>query len=297
MRQIDELHMGCPFYGSRRLAGTLQVNRKRMQRLMSIIGIEALYPKRNLSRRDPDHEVHPYLLRDVTVDRADQVWSTDITYIPMQGGFLYLAAVMDWYSRYVLSWEISNTHGGPVLRGRPPIGLRLGLPGNLQHRSRLAIHLGGLPGTAKGAKDTDQHGWPRTLSRQRLHRAAMEIAQIRTDIPRRFRLGPRPLACARGVLRLLQPEAAAPSIRIQDASRLIYFSHKANIVLITQDLTIPHLWIYRFLTRMECRPPRTGHNWSIIEMLDRRIGQRRDATRGPSQVRDGMAVSSRIPLM
>ena len=109
MRQIDELHMGCPFYGSRRLAVTLQVNRKRMQRLMSIMGIEALYPKRNLSRRDPDHEVHPYLLRDVTVDRADQVWSTDITYIPMQGGFLYLAAVMDWYSRYVLSWEISNT--------------------------------------------------------------------------------------------------------------------------------------------------------------------------------------------
>ena len=80
-----------------------------MQRLMRIVGIEALYPKPNLSRPAPGHEVYPYLLRGVVIERPNQVWSTDITYIPMQGGFLYLVAVMDWFSRFVLSWELSNT--------------------------------------------------------------------------------------------------------------------------------------------------------------------------------------------
>ncbi len=101
--------MDCPFYGSRRMAVTLGVNRKRIQRLMRILGIEAIYPKPNLSRPASGHEIHPYLLRGVAIERANQVWSTDITYIPMRGGFLYLVAVMDWYSRYVLSWELSNT--------------------------------------------------------------------------------------------------------------------------------------------------------------------------------------------
>ena len=76
---------------------------------MRILGIEAHYPKPNLSRRHPDHKIYPYLLRGVAIERPNQVWSTDITYIPMQGGFLYLVAVMDWYSRFVLSWELSNT--------------------------------------------------------------------------------------------------------------------------------------------------------------------------------------------
>jgi len=76
---------------------------------MRILGIEALYPKPNLSRPSPGHEVYPYLLRGVSIERPNQVWSTDITYIPMQGGFLYLVAVMDWFSRFVLSWELSNT--------------------------------------------------------------------------------------------------------------------------------------------------------------------------------------------
>jgi len=101
--------MECPFFGSRRMAVTLEVNRKRIQRLMRILGIEALYPKPNLSRPAPGHEVYPYLLRGVAIERPNQVWSTDITYVPMQGGFLYLVAVMDWFSRFVLSWELSNT--------------------------------------------------------------------------------------------------------------------------------------------------------------------------------------------
>lgn len=109
LRRLDELYLDYPFYGSRRMAVVLEVNRKRVQRLMRILGIEALYPKPNLSRPAPGHEIYPYLLRGVAIERPNQVWSTDITYVPMHGGFLYLVAVMDWFSRFVLSWELSNT--------------------------------------------------------------------------------------------------------------------------------------------------------------------------------------------
>lgn len=101
--------MDHSFFGSRRMAAELGVNRKRMQRLMRIAGIEAHYPKPNLSRPAAGHKVYPYLLRGVRIERINQVWSTDITYIPMRSGFLYLVAVMDWHSRFVLSWELSNT--------------------------------------------------------------------------------------------------------------------------------------------------------------------------------------------
>ena len=86
-----------------------EINRKRIQRLMRIMGIEAIYPKPNTSLRNLEHKIYPYLLRDLDIVRPNQVWSTDITYIPMEKGFMYLVAVIDWYSRYVLSWEISNT--------------------------------------------------------------------------------------------------------------------------------------------------------------------------------------------
>jgi putative transposase len=91
------------------MAFELKVNRKRIQRLMRILGIEALYPKPRLSRPAPGHQIYPYLLRGLTIERPNQVWSTDITYIPLHGGFLYLVAVMDWFSRFVLSWELSST--------------------------------------------------------------------------------------------------------------------------------------------------------------------------------------------
>jgi len=109
LRKLDQLYLDCPFFGSRKMAIELKVNRKRAQRLMRILGIEAHYPKPHLSRPAPGHEIYPYLLRGVAIERPNQVWSTDITYVPMQGGFLYLVAVMDWFSRYVLSWELSNT--------------------------------------------------------------------------------------------------------------------------------------------------------------------------------------------
>jgi putative transposase len=109
MRELDELYLKCPFFGSRKMAVELEINRKRAQRLMRSLGIEAHYPKPHLSRPAPGHEIYPYLLLCVVIERPNHVWSTDITYIPMRGGFLYLVAVMDWFSRYVLSWELSNT--------------------------------------------------------------------------------------------------------------------------------------------------------------------------------------------
>jgi len=114
MRRMDELHLAWPFYGSRRMASALRregraVNRKRAQRLMEVMGIEALYQKPNTSKGHPDHKIYPYLLRGLIIDRPNQVWCADITYIPMAKGFVYLVAVMDWYSRRVLSWRLSIT--------------------------------------------------------------------------------------------------------------------------------------------------------------------------------------------
>ena len=114
MRLIDEQYLKTPCWGSRSMRNHLRrlgykVNRKRVQRLMRIIGIEAIYPKPRTSRPHPQHRVYPYLLRDLTVDRPNQVWAADITYVPMNRGYMYLVAVMDWYSRKILSWRVSNT--------------------------------------------------------------------------------------------------------------------------------------------------------------------------------------------
>jgi putative transposase len=112
LRRLDEQYLATPFYGSRKLALTLGVNRKRVQRLMRLLGIAAICPQRRTTWPGAGHKIYPYLLRNVEVVRPDQVWSTDITYIPLKQGFLYLAAVLDWYSRYVLSWRLSNTLDG-----------------------------------------------------------------------------------------------------------------------------------------------------------------------------------------
>ena len=114
MRRIDELYLASPFYGSRRMVAVLRreglvVNRKRVRRLMRLMGLEAIYQKPNTSQGHPDHKVYPYLLRGLSIERANQVWCADITYIPMARGFVYLVAVMDWFSRRVLSWRLSIT--------------------------------------------------------------------------------------------------------------------------------------------------------------------------------------------
>ena len=114
MRRMDELYTKWPFYGSRRMVAALRqdgwiVNRKRVRRLMRMMGVEAIYQKPNTSKGRPDHKVYPYLLRGLSIDRPNQVWCADITYIPMAKGFVYLVAVMDWFSRRVLSWRLSIT--------------------------------------------------------------------------------------------------------------------------------------------------------------------------------------------
>lgn len=114
MRLIDEQYLRTPFYGWPRMTAYLHkqghaVNHKRVQRLMQKMGIQALYPKPALSQAQPGHKIYPYLLRGLAITQPNQVWSTDITYIPMRHGFMYLVAIIDWYSRYVLTWQLSNT--------------------------------------------------------------------------------------------------------------------------------------------------------------------------------------------
>jgi len=135
MRLIDQQYTKTPFYGRRRMTVCLrhqgqQVNPKHVRRLMKVMGIAAMYPKPRTTMIATNHKVYPYLLRDVQITHPNQVWSTDITYIPMSKGFMYLVAVIDWYSRYVLSWELSNTLDGnfclqalqqALAQGRPEI--------------------------------------------------------------------------------------------------------------------------------------------------------------------------------
>jgi len=114
MNRIDRIYTDCPWYGSRRIAAMLRregvrINRKRAQRLMRTMGVQGAMPRRSTSKRNMKHPVFPYLLRNVKIKHPNQVWSTDITYVPLNKGFMYLTAVIDWYSRYVLSWALSNT--------------------------------------------------------------------------------------------------------------------------------------------------------------------------------------------
>ena len=114
MREIDEIHLNRPFLGVRRVTDELsekghEINHKRIHRLMQIMGIEAIYPKPNTSKRNPAHKIYPYLLRNLVINRPSQVWATDVTYIPMPSGFSYLTVILDWYSRKILSWRLSNS--------------------------------------------------------------------------------------------------------------------------------------------------------------------------------------------
>lgn len=115
MKEIDQIYTKSPFYGTRRITANLnkihggQWNRKRIQRLMQEMGIQGIAPGPNTSKPSPENKIYPYLLRDLVIERPEQVWSTDVTFIPMAKGFMYLVAIIDWYSRYVLSWQLSNT--------------------------------------------------------------------------------------------------------------------------------------------------------------------------------------------
>jgi len=143
MRLIDKQYTKTPFYGWPRMTAHLrrqghEVNHKRVQRLMQKTGLQAIYPKPRTSIAAKGHKVYPYLLRNLAITRPNQVWSTDITYIPMLRGFMYLVAIMDWYSRYVVSWQLSNTLDGLFCLDALDLALAQGKPDALSCGSLLS---------------------------------------------------------------------------------------------------------------------------------------------------------------
>ena len=149
MKQIDQQYLATPFYGSRRMKVWLdrqghRVNRKRIQRLMRAMGLQAIYRRPRTSQPGLGHKVHPYLLGGMEFTRPNQVWAADITYVPMARGFLYLVAIMDWYSRYVVAWRLSNTMDADFCVEGLGGGAGQGKARGVQHRPRKPVHQRGL---------------------------------------------------------------------------------------------------------------------------------------------------------
>ena len=135
-----------------------QVNRKRVRRLMQLIGLEAIYRRPNTSKPNPGHKVYPYLLRGLEINRVNQVWATDITYIPMARGFLYLVAIMDWHSRYVLARRLSNTLEVDFCVAALEEALSKGRPQIFNNRPGQPVHQRGLHQHSAGARRSSEHG-------------------------------------------------------------------------------------------------------------------------------------------
>jgi putative transposase len=165
MRRIDELHLKRPFFGSRRLCQELRregrtVNRKHVQRLMQRMGLVAIAPQPpSTSEPAPEHPVYPYLLRNLPITRVNQVWAADVTYIPMAHGFLYLVAVLDWYSRHVLAWRLSNTLEASFCVDALEEALsRYPAPEIFNTDQGAQFTAADFTGGAARARDQDQHG-------------------------------------------------------------------------------------------------------------------------------------------
>ena len=193
MRRIDKLFLKYPFYGARRMALHLRregvwIGRRRAARLMSLMGLQAIYRAPRTSDPHPEHRVYPYLLRGLAIERANHVWCADITYIPVQRGFLYLVAIMDWASRYVLAWRLSNTLDASFCTDTLEEALtRHGKPEIFNDRPRQPVHQLRLHRTPAGGGHPDLDGWQGPVHGQYLHRAAVALAQIRGDLPARDR--------------------------------------------------------------------------------------------------------------
>ena len=188
MRLIDEEYTAHPFLGSRRLTKWLveqgeEVNRKRVQRLMRVMGLEAIYPKPKLSAAGRGHRIYPYLLRDVRIERPDQVWSTDITYVPLAHGFMYLAAIIDWFSRYVLAWRLSNTLDGSFCLEMLEEALGRGRPEVFNTDQGRAVHGSGVDGSAGVGGGGGEHGRQGPLPGQRVRGAAVADGEVRGHLP------------------------------------------------------------------------------------------------------------------
>ena len=222
MRALDEIYTATPFYGSRRMQVVLQrrglpVNRKRVQRLMRVMGLEAVGPKPRLSRPHPEHRVYPYLLRDVAIERVDQVWSTDITYIRLRSGFVYLVAILDWFSRYVLAWELSVTVDGQFCEDTLARALATGPSDDYQYGPGEPVHQHGVHGSVADGGRPDQHGWARPGLGQCVRRAPLAFSQVRRRVSEGLCLGARRARAAGPVLHLLQSGTAASGVGLSHA--------------------------------------------------------------------------------
>ena len=210
MRRLDALFTAWPFLGSRRMTAMLRaeglgVNRKRVQRLMRRMGIAALGPKPKTSKPAPGHEIFPYLLRDLVIDRPNQVWAADITYIPIGRGFLFLVAILDWASRAVLAWRLSNTMDVAFCVDALDEALaRFGQPEifNTDQGSQFTSAV--FAGRTRRCRHSDLDGRPRPLDGQRVHRTAVAVAEVRGRLPEGLRRRPRSARRHRRVDRLLQ---------------------------------------------------------------------------------------------
>ena len=196
MLLIDKQFLETPFYGVRQMAWHLQneghaVNEKRIRRLMRLMRLMPIYQKPNTSKPAKGHKTYPYLLGGLRIDRPNQVWCADITYLPMRKGFLYLVAIMDWFTRKVLAWRISNiepwsatgsrtmARGGRVLprgaeRGDPQVRAAR----NHEHRPRQPVHVLRLDRPAEACQDKNLDGRQSPISRHHLHRASLAVAQV-----------------------------------------------------------------------------------------------------------------------
>ena len=184
MRLLDEIHVERPFYGSRRLRDELEtqghpVNRKRVQRLMRQMGLSALYPKPRTSQPGAGHKVYPSLLKGLSIERPNQVWASEICYIPMAQGFMYLVAILDWYSRRVLAWRVSNTFDSDCCVEALEDALIHYGPPDLQYGPRRSVHVPSVYDGAQSPCGGHQHGRQGTLGRQRVRRASLAQRQIR----------------------------------------------------------------------------------------------------------------------
>ena len=193
MRLIDEEYTRHPFFGSRKMRDYLRrlghrVNRKRIRRLMRKMGIKSVAPSPNTSKPSPEHKVYPYLLNGLDIGRANHVWCTDITYIRLEGGFVYLVAVMDWYSRKVLSWEVSPSMDESFCVSaleRARWSERAGAsaqvisrPGDLQHRPGIPVYRQSLYRRIEKARHPNKHGRQRAMYGQYFYRALMAFGKI-----------------------------------------------------------------------------------------------------------------------
>ena len=216
MRRIDELHLDYPFAGSRMLRDLLRgegvaIGRQRVATMMKRMGITALYRRPNASKPAPGHKIYPYLLRSVAVERPNQAWAMDITYIPMARGFVYLAAVVDWFSRRVLSWRVSITmevafcleavEEALAKHGKPEI---FNTDQSLPSRKRgQSVYQRRIRRRAARQRHRDQHGRQGGVAGQRLRRAALALGQIRRGLSPGLRQRRRGTRLDRPLSRLL----------------------------------------------------------------------------------------------